>query len=142
MGCVFTVREDLHVTARTKKFPSRGGHSSYCRVDNQHWLAEPVSVDGSHRARLSLGAATSVEREGRDVGRSGARGDALDRFFRSKTGADTRTTTGQRSQAPSTSVRRRPLGSGCVAREEHWRRSGLVRKVPADMEAKLREMLT
>ena len=51
VSCVFTVREDLHVTARTKKFPSRGGHSSCCRVDNQHWqrsrslwmgLTEPV----------------------------------------------------------------------------------------------------
>ena len=37
VGCVFTAREDLHVTAGTKKFPSRGDQSSCCRVDNQHW---------------------------------------------------------------------------------------------------------
>ena len=31
---------------------------------------------------------------------------------------------------------------GVEPREEHWRRSGLGRKVPTDIAAKLREMLT
>ena len=141
VGCVFTVREDLHVTARTTKFPSRGDHSSCCRVDNQHWL----------RSRsLWMGLTEPVSRwEQRPVWNGKAETwDGREREVTPWTDsfgprqAPTLGPTGQRSQAPSPSVRRRPLGSGCVAREEHWRRSDLVRKVPTDIAAKLREMLT
>ena len=96
-------------------------HHQTFHVGRQSTLvAELASLAGLFRAPISLGPATGVDREVRDVGRSGARGDALDRFRRYKTGADTWTTTGQTSQSSDTSVRRRPLSSTDGACQEHW----------------------
>ena len=90
-------------------------------VDPQSTMvAVLASLDGFFRARISLERATRKEREGRDMERLGARGDAPDRLLRSKTGADTWTTTAQKSVPSATCVRRRPLGSKGGAREEHW----------------------
>ena len=95
---IFTTRECLRLMVGTESYLSRGDHSSCCRLDTwlvcspsgfpaalsstlstEHQtfhvdrpstlVAEPVSLDGSFQARLSLGAATSMEPEGRHMGR-------------------------------------------------------------------------
>ena len=102
--CSYT-RPDGIAVFRAKVFFFLDTVACFCEVQlkSPHRL-QGQSLDGSFRACISLGAATSVEQEGRDMGR------VREMMF----------STGQKSQPSSTSVQRRPLGSEGGVCEEHW----------------------